>query len=99
MCLKYGAGLLISIWLGQDENLYILFCIYKFKNKYCVNQKYVLIESNNLNLRLEMFYYTHKVKPVLRGHLWDKEKVALYNRLPLKRGSICMKISMTTRKR
>jgi hypothetical protein len=26
------------------------------------------------------------VKPVLRGHLWDKEKVALYDRWPLKRG-------------
>jgi hypothetical protein len=31
------------------------------------------------------------VKPVLRGQLWDKEKV----RWPLKRGSIYMKCSMT----
>jgi hypothetical protein len=35
------------------------------------------------------------VKPVLRGHLWDKEKVALKDRWPLKRGSIHMKFSMT----
>jgi hypothetical protein len=35
------------------------------------------------------------VKPVLRGHLWDKETVALYERLPLKRGLIHMKCSMT----
>ena len=34
------------------------------------------------------------VKPVLRGHLWDKEKVALYDRWPLKRASIHMKCSM-----
>ena len=34
------------------------------------------------------------VKPVLRGHLWDKEKVALYDRWPLKWGSIHMKFSM-----
>jgi hypothetical protein len=26
------------------------------------------------------------VKPVLRGHLWDKEKLALQDRWPLKRG-------------
>ena len=34
------------------------------------------------------------VKPVLRGHLWDKEKVALKDRWPLKRGSIHMIFSM-----
>ena len=27
-------------------------------------------------------------KPVFRGHLWDKEKVALQDRWPLKQGSI-----------
>ena len=37
----------------------------------------------------------YTVKPVLRGHLWDKEKVALYDRWPLKRGSFHMKFSMT----
>ena len=35
------------------------------------------------------------VKPVLRSHLWDNEKVALYGRWPIKRGSIHMKFSMT----
>jgi len=34
------------------------------------------------------------VKPVLRGHLWDKERVALYDRWPFKRGSVHMKFSM-----
>ena len=34
------------------------------------------------------------VKPVLRGHLGDIEKVALSNRWPLKRGLIYMKCSM-----
>ena len=34
-------------------------------------------------------------QPVLRGHLWDKEKEALWDRLPLKRGLIHMKCSMT----
>jgi hypothetical protein len=38
----------------------------------------------------------YTVKPVLRGHdLWDKEKVALEDRWPLKRGSVYMKSSMT----
>ena len=34
------------------------------------------------------------VKPVLRGHIKDKEKVTLQDRWPLKRGSIDMKFSM-----
>jgi hypothetical protein len=38
---------------------------------------------------------SHTVKPVLRGHLWEKEKVAFKDRWPLKRGSIQMKFSMT----
>ena len=38
--------------------------------------------------------YNTKVKPALRGHLWDKEKVA-QDRWTLKRGSIHMKFSMT----
>jgi hypothetical protein len=28
----------------------------------------------------------HTVKPVLRGHIWDKGKVALLDRWPLKTG-------------
>ena len=35
------------------------------------------------------------VKPVLRDHPWEKEKMALKDRWPLKRGSINMKFSMT----
>ena len=35
------------------------------------------------------------VKPVLRGDIWDKEKVILQYRRPLKGGSIHMKLSMT----
>ena len=35
------------------------------------------------------------VKPVLRGHLWDKEKVVFSGRWPLKRGAIHMKFSIT----
>ena len=35
------------------------------------------------------------VKPVLRGHLWDKEKVAFQDRWPLKRDLIDMKFSTT----
>ena len=37
----------------------------------------------------------YTVNPVLRGHLWDKEKMAIYDRSPLKRGSIHIKFSMT----
>ena len=35
------------------------------------------------------------VKPVLRGHILDKEKMALQDRWHLKRGSIHRKLSMT----
>jgi hypothetical protein len=41
-----------------------------------------------------MIITLNTVKPVLRGHLWDKENVALQDRWPLKRGSIHMKCSM-----
>jgi len=34
------------------------------------------------------------IKPVLRGHLCDNEKVVFQDRWPLKRGSIHVKISM-----
>ena len=37
----------------------------------------------------------YTVKPVLRGHFWDDEKVVFQDRWPLKRGLIHMKISMT----
>jgi hypothetical protein len=37
----------------------------------------------------------YTVKLVLRGHLWDKEKVVLQVRRSLKRGSIHMKFSMS----
>jgi hypothetical protein len=33
--------------------------------------------------------------PVLRGHFWDKDKVALQDRWHLKRGLSHMKLSMT----
>ena len=39
-------------------------------------------------------YTNVAVKPVLRGHFWDKEKMVFQNRWPLKRGSIHMKFFM-----
>ena len=36
-----------------------------------------------------------QLKPVLRVHLWDKEKVVFKDRWPHKRGSIHMKFSLT----
>jgi len=35
-------------------------------------------------------YILYTVKPVLKGHLWDKEKVVIQDRWPFKRGSIHM---------
>ena len=35
------------------------------------------------------------VKPVLRGHIWDKEKAAFQDMLPLQRGLIHKTFSMT----
>jgi hypothetical protein len=48
---------------------------------------------------LEFVVKKSTVKPVLRGHFWEKEKVALYDRWPLKRGSIFTKLSMTGQKK
>ena len=41
----------------------------------------------------------YTVKPVLRGHIWDEEKVGFYDRWHLKRGSIHIKFSMTGQQR
>jgi len=49
--------------------------------------------TNSRNLILKHIY--NVVKPVLRGHLWGKRNMDLYDRLPLKTGSIHMKCSMT----
>jgi hypothetical protein len=38
---------------------------------------------------------TITVKPVLKGHLWDKEKVVFWDKWPLKTGSIDMQFPMT----
>ena len=35
------------------------------------------------------------VKPGLRGHIWDKEKLFFKDRWPLKRSSVFIKFSMT----
>ena len=41
-----------------------------------------------------LYIYIYTVKPVLRRHYWDKEKVALEDKWPLKGGSIHMNLSM-----
>jgi hypothetical protein len=41
------------------------------------------------------FVADNTVKPVLRGHLWDKAKMAWEDRWPLKRGLFHKKFSMT----
>ena len=41
-----------------------------------------------------MYLNTNIVKPVLRDHHWDKEKVVFQDRWLLKRGRIYLKISM-----
>ena len=45
-------------------------------------------------LTLPTVYHQYTVKPVVRGHLWDKEKVVSYVRWPLKTGSIHLKFAM-----
>ena len=42
-----------------------------------------------------VFTFSPIVKPVLRGDLWNKEKMAFSDRWPLKRGSNHMKCFMT----
>lgn len=54
------------------------------------------------NVYSHKYTYIYKIKnivnPVLRNHLWYKEKVVFYDRWLLKRGSIPIKISMTGQK-
>jgi hypothetical protein len=52
-------------------------------------------EWNCLDLQKYNWLIQCTVKPVLRGHLWDKEKVVVSGRWPLKRGAIHMKFSIT----
>ena len=60
--------------------------------------KYQSLPGNNIKLRItDPFVST--IKPVLRGHLLDKEKVTLLDRWPLKRGSIHLVFSMTEKEK
>ena len=73
-----------------------------FDSNYCletVHQWPLLVLVNYCSLRpvagfFLSFYFVNTVKPLLRGHLCDKEKVAFQDRRSLKRGSIHMKFSM-----
>ena len=47
----------------------------------------------NKNVHNTSNIYT--IKSVLKGHLWDKENMAIKDRWPLKPGSIHMKFPMT----
>ena len=51
-----------------------------------------------MNVPIYYIEETYTVKPVLRGHLREKQKVIFYDRLPLKRGSIHINFSDRTRK-
>ena len=62
-------------------------------------KQYLILENVYIRRFLSSLIWIPKwkiytVKPVLRGHLWDKQKVALYDKWPLKWGSIYMKVSM-----
>ena len=57
---------------------------------------YCQTKSDKLIIELKIICST-TVKPVLRGHLWDKEKMALEDRRPLLRG--LMQFSMTCQER
>ena len=52
-----------------------------------VNKTFYGVKLNALSI--------YPVKPVLRGHLWDKKKGPYKNSKPLKRVSIRIKCSMT----
>ena len=64
----------------------------KIKKNVSHNQKQQRHHSNQLLINTTI---NNTVKPVLRGHLSDKEKLVLLDRWPLKRGSIHMKFSIT----
>jgi hypothetical protein len=59
-------------------------------NSTCLYTENILWMNNWRRKNIE----SNTVKPVLRGHLWDKENVVFYDRWPLKRDSIHMKCSM-----
>ena len=59
---------------------------------------YVYTCTNIFTLFVHKYHFSYFctwVKPVLRGHIWDKRKVALYDRWPHKKDSIHTKFSMT----
>ena len=56
-------------------------------------------KSNEILYIVMVTYKVDIVKPVLRGHIWDKEKWPYRTDDLLKRGSIHMKCSDRTRKR
>jgi hypothetical protein len=73
----------------------------------CVNECMIVINGIMIFL-IAIFIYrlAHRergkcttVKPVLRGHIWDKEQVDLSDRWTLKRGSIDMKFYMTVQEK
>ena len=74
-----------------------------FINFYVIDRKIDFNKWNSwlkwLFIYIYILYIVYIVKPVLRGHLWDKEKVVFQERWPLKRGSIHMKFSMTGQKK
>ena len=53
------------------------------------------LKAHNKNGTITALTFLIRVKPVIRGHLWERKKVVLYDRWPLKRGSVHMKFSMT----
>ena len=55
----------------------------------------IFMWRNVLDIQRYIFVWLSTVKPVFKGQLWNKEKVDLCDRWPLKRGSIRMKCSAT----
>ena len=56
---------------------------------------YIIVYVTCFKWYIYEIYERGRVKPVLRRHLWDKEKVVLQEKWSLKRGSIHMKFTMT----
>ena len=64
------------------------------------NSCYVFCSLKNIpKLHIQCNMYINTIKPKLRCHLWDKEKVVFSERWPLKRGSIHMKFLWQDRTR
>jgi hypothetical protein len=86
----------IKAWfiIRLASDLHLIHQLYYFPNKpFFVGN--IHSQISHIKRYCKYIDNSNTVKPVLSGHVWDKENVALNDMWPLKTGSIHMKFYMT----